>query len=418
VSRRLVLFEDSGWRALRPLTDLLPVPALAFGASHLAARLIAATRLPLLSIEARPEAMAFWRDAPSIERDGIDARDDVLALNAAALPGSWLERLGSERGPQIWRSADRILAALAPHASMAAGLARGAGFEAFLSGLDLPAKPLDARMITWPWNLIEWNVAAIADDLASQRSVVAGVVDPRAALLGAERIAVEAGARVDPFAVLDARGGPIRVEADAIVLSHTVVSGPCRVGRGTQLLGGFVARSSFGPQCRVAGEVEDSIWQGHSNKRHHGFIGHSAIGEWVNLGALTTGSDLKNNYGSVRVAVEGRDVDTGVAKIGAIVGAHVKTGIGTLLPTGASIGVGSNLFGGGRFTPRQVPPFAWWNGESLAEHRLEAFLATARVAMSRRDRALDPAEERAIAALFASTAAERAASRRESPAPA
>ena len=185
--------------------------------------------------------------------------------------------------------------------------------------------------------------------------------------------------------------------------------GPCDVGAGTELLGGVVARSSVGPQCRIAGEVEECVWQGYANKRHHGFVGHSVVGEWVNLGALTTTSDLKNNYGPVRVIVDGRERDTGLSKLGAMLGTHTKTGIGTLLPTGASVGVGSNLFGGGRFAPRAVPPFTWWDGDAAVEHRLDAFLDTARRAMARRERPMSAAEERALRACFEATAAERAA---------
>jgi len=149
------------------------------------------------------------------------------------------------------------------------------------------------------------------------------------------------------------------------------------------------------------------VWQGFANKRHHGFVGHSAIGEWVNLGALTTTSDLKNNYGSVRVWVDGREVDSRSAKVGAVIGAHAKTGIGTLLPTGAVVGVGANLFGGGAFAPKNVPAFGWWDGERMAEHRLAEFLATAKTAMSRRGRTPEPAEARLLERVFAATAKER-----------
>jgi UDP-N-acetylglucosamine diphosphorylase/glucosamine-1-phosphate N-acetyltransferase len=208
--------------------------------------------------------------------------------------------------------------------------------------------------------------------------------------------------------VLDARGGPIHIGAGARVAPHTLIEGPCVVGERTELLGGRIARSSFGAECRVAGEVEDCVWQGCSNKRHHGFVGHSVIGEWVNLGALTTTSDLKNNYGRVRVRrAGGAEIDSGQTKLGAMIGAHVKTGIGTLLPTGAAVGTGANLFGGGRFAPRDVPTFGWWDGERMTEHRLERFLATARTAMERRGRPLTPEGEAQLRALFDSTSSER-----------
>jgi UDP-N-acetylglucosamine diphosphorylase/glucosamine-1-phosphate N-acetyltransferase len=408
VSRALVIVEDSGWRDLRPLTDVLPVPALAFGASSLWERWRRAAAVPLLAIEARAEAMRAWREAPKPDGGRLTARDPVLVVNAAALPGPWLEAEAAG-APALLLAGGRFVAARVEFETLAPGLGRGAEFERFLLGLSLPTAEVVVPRIERPWHLIEWNAAAIGQDLGARSGAIAGERHPLAVVLQPERVTVEAGARIDPFAVLDARGGPIRIGPRAVVGSHSVVTGPCVVGAGTQILGGAVGRSTFGPECRVAGEVEECVWQGYANKRHHGFVGHSVIGEWVNLGALTTTSDLKNNYGAVRVWVDGRDEPSGVSKIGSFVGAHVKTGIGTLLPTGASIGVGSNLFGGGRFAPKQVPAFAWWDGERFDEHRLDAFLATARIAMARRGREFTSADEEALRALFAATAGEREA---------
>ena len=288
------------------------------------------------------------------------------------------------------------------------GLGRGEDFETVLLGLGLPALGVDAEFITWPWDLMARNADAIAADLSGLRAGIHGVVHRLACIESPERVAVEEGAHVGAFALLDAGAGPIVVRRGARVEPHTHVKGPCVVGAGTQLLGGVISGSTFGPECRIAGEVEASVWQGYANKRHHGFVGHSAIGEWVNLGALTTTSDLKNNYGNVRVWVDAREVDTRSPKVGAFVGAHVKTGIGSLLPTGASVGAAANLFGGGRFAPRHVPPFAWWDGERLLEHELERCVATARIAASRRARTLEAGAEAALRALHAATARERA----------
>jgi UDP-N-acetylglucosamine diphosphorylase/glucosamine-1-phosphate N-acetyltransferase len=403
----LILFEDPGWRSLRPLTDLTPVPALAFGGSNLADRLLRAAGLPLLAIEARPDAMRMWREAP-VGGGRPASGDVVIAINAAALPGPWLGDALRGSDPAHWRSAGRLVGARLGAEAARPGLGRGAAFATFLEGLTLPARDVEARLVRWPWNLVEWNAEAISADLATDPPAVLGSVHPRAELLVPERIRVDHGARVDPLAVLDARAGPIRIEAGASVLPGTVVAGPCVVGRDTQLLGGFVGRSTIGPECRIAGEVEECIWQGFGNKRHHGFVGHSVIGEWVNLGALTTTSDLKNNYGTIRVWVDGREIDSGIAKIGSLIGAHAKTGIGTLLPTGGSIGVGSNLFGGGRFAPKHVPPFSWWDGDTLIDHRVDAFLRTMRIVLSRRGRELDPSDAAVLERLFDATRAERA----------
>lgn len=404
---RLVLFEDRHWRSLRPLTDLLPVPALAFGASDVARRWLRATGLRLFGIEARALAMGAWHDAPVPDTSSVDAGEDAVVVNAAALPGAWAAALLGERAPGLLLAGDRVAGARLPMRLAWTALGKGDRFEEVLLALGLPAEPVEATFLEYPWNLVERNAEAIAEDLAGARGGVRGEVHRLACLESPERIVVGEGARVGAFAVLDAGPGPILVGRGARVAPHTVVTGPCVVGPGTQLLGGFVSGTTFGPECRIAGEVEASVWQGYGNKRHHGFVGHSALGEWVNLGALTTTSDLKNNYGPVRVVVDGAEVDSRSGKVGALVGAHAKTGIGTLLPTGASVGTGSNLFGGGVFAPKWLPSFSWWDGRALAEHGFDRFLATARIVHARRGRELDPAGEAALRALFDSTAAER-----------
>jgi UDP-N-acetylglucosamine diphosphorylase/glucosamine-1-phosphate N-acetyltransferase len=401
--RGLVLFEDRRWSDLSPLTDLLPVPALAFGASNLATRWMRAVDAPLLAISARPAAMSVWRGAPVAAASMPAGMDEVLAVNAAAVPGPWLAAAAEVPAPTLFVCGERLVAARLATATVAPVLARDTDFETFLAGLDASRHTVEARIITWPWQMIEWNVAAIDEDLIAVKGSIGGDVHPLAALYEPERVTVGHGARVDAYAVLDARGGPIHIGAGAVIQSHTLVMGPCAVGAGTHLLGGAIGRSTIGPGSRIAGEVDESVWQGWSNKRHHGFVGHSVIGEWSNLGALTTTSDLKNNYGMVRAHAGGREVDSGLIKLGSIIGGAVKTGIGTLLPTGAVIGTGSHLFGGGRYAPRHLPAFSWWDGERLGEYQIDKFLATARVAMSRRGRELTSADEAAVRALFART---------------
>ena len=405
--RFLLLYEDPRWERLSPVADLLPVPGLRFGASTLGARWLGALGLPLLPLEARPAALAAWREplVPTDERPAAD--DEVLVVNAAALPGGWLATLVEGGAPALFVAEGEPVAARARCGTLAPCLGAGSAFEARLEDLGLPRVEVAAGSVRWPWDFVTHNAVALEADLGARPGRISGTVDPNVALLERARISVEAGARVDPFAVLDARGGPVWIGRDAVVLAHSVIEGPCVIGAGTHVLGGVVRRSSLGPHCRVAGEVEESVWQGWANKRHHGFVGHSVVGEWVNLGALTTTSDLKNNYGPVRVWAGGLERDSGSNKVGSIVGDHVKTGIGTLLPTGCSIGTGSNLFGGGRFAPKRLPPFAWWDGERTVEHRLEAFLETAAVAMGRRGIRLQDADATLLRALFTSSARER-----------
>ena len=399
----LILYEDSRWRDLRPLTDTVVVPALVYGASHLAARWVSAVGLPLAGVIARPHVLAAWHDRPATEAAGAD---DLIVVNAAAQPGPWFDAVRAATAPAVFEAAGMIVAARITARAFESARSGAQSVEGVLAALA-PPTTVEARRIAWPWDVIAWNAAAIESDLLGMTPARDGELHPAAVLMAPERISIGRGARIDPLAVLDARNGPILIGAGAVVLPHTTVVGPCVVGERTQLLGGFVSRTTLGPECRIAGEVEECVWQGYGNKRHHGFVGHSVIGEWVNLGALTTTSDLKNNYGAVRVWIDGHEIDSGSSKVGSLIGAHVKTGIGTLLATGAAIGMGSNLFAGGQFAPKEVASFSWWDGARFDEHQLEPFLKTAKIAMSRRGRVLTAADVVLLREAFVASAPER-----------
>jgi UDP-N-acetylglucosamine diphosphorylase/glucosamine-1-phosphate N-acetyltransferase len=145
-----------------------------------------------------------------------------------------------------------------------------------------------------------------------------------------------------------------------------------------------VASSSIGDHCKVRGEFSSSVVLSHSNKGHAGFVGHSYLGRWVNLGAMTTTSNLKNTYGPVQLWTPTGLRDTGQQFLGTLFGDHAKTGIGTMLSTGTVIGAGANVFGA-NMPPRVVPPFAWGDGEPYDTYDVTRFLSVAERVMSRRD---------------------------------
>src|SRR5262249_37434245 len=262
----------------------------------------------------RPALLDAWPGRPALQTPPAVPSADVLAANAAAIPGPWLQILAETPAPLVLMSEGRLLAARISLQQLALLLGTRQDFARRLLALSLPSRDVTARVVRWPWQMIEWNAEGIIAQLA-ESGPIRGAVHPAAVLLAKERISIDEGARIDPLAVLDARHGPIAIGAGAIVQSHTLVVGPCAIGPRTQLLGGVVREATIGPECRLAREIEACIWQGWSSKRHHGFVGHSVIGEWVNLGALTTTSDLKNNYGSVRMTINGREVDTGSTKV-------------------------------------------------------------------------------------------------------
>lgn len=205
------------------------------------------------------------------------------------------------------------------------------------------------------------------------------------------------GATLEPGVVLDARKGGIVLEKDVQVRSGVRIEGPARIRQGTWLVGGAFRHISAGMHCRLHGEISTSAFSGYANKSHEGFLGHSIVGEWVNFGAGTINSNLKNTYGPVRLDIGTTRIDTGRTNLGALIGDHAKTAIGTLIPTGAVIGAGANLFGGPR-APKYTPAFSW-GGESDERMGVDAFIDTAKRILPRRDVAVDAATEASLRAM-------------------
>lgn len=162
-------------------------------------------------------------------------------------------------------------------------------------------------------------------------------------------------------------------------------------------MGGFVRGSVVGPRSVVRGEVSSSVFVGYANKAHDGFVGHTIVGHWANLGAGTTTSNLKNTYGPVRLEVSGGRIETGRTFLGSLIGDHAKTAIGTMLPTGTVVGAGANVFGAGPI-PKHVPPFAWGlGGDRVSE---EGFLRIAERVLPRREVAFTDARARSLSATW------------------
>ena len=189
------------------------------------------------------------------------------------------------------------------------------------------------------------------------------------------------GAAIEPGTIFDVRDGVVVVEQHAHVLAGTRFEGPVYVGPGCTILGGTVHQCSIGPLCKVRGEISSTVLLGYANKAHDGFVGHSVLGRWVNLGAGTTTSNLKNTYGNVRLRIAETEIETGRQFLGTLFGDHCKTAIGTMMNTGAAIGTGANVFGHAG-APKYVEPFAWGNTGTTMQR--EGFIRIAERVMPRR----------------------------------
>jgi len=273
---------------------------------------------------------------------------------------------------------------------------------------QLPAREAGGTMLDYLWDLIEQNPHALERDLPWFRARQAQEpLPPQVALLGpAERLVLAAGVNVESFVVFDTRRGPILIDEGAVIHSYSRLEGPCSIGKDTWVLGARVrGGASVGPVCRVVGDVEASILQGYANKQHDGFLGHSYLGEWVNLAAGTQTSDLRNDYGEVRVTVNGLRTATGRTKVGAFIGDHTKTGLGVLLNTGSVIGAFTNLLPTGTLLPSVVPSFCQVNTGVLQElWDLRRLFGTAGVVMRRRGLDLTDTHRDCYDALYESTA--------------
>jgi UDP-N-acetylglucosamine diphosphorylase/glucosamine-1-phosphate N-acetyltransferase len=252
------------------------------------------------------------------------------------------------------------------------------------------------QLIRYPWHLVHANADMLRCDCADSGEIE-GKVYPGAYLLNPSEITVRPGSTIMPGAVLNAEDGPIHIGENVTISANTVIHGPCAVGDGSLIQPGasIGEGTTLGPVCKVGGELEESIIHGYSNKQHDGFLGHAYIGEWVNLAADTVNSDLKNTYGSVRVPVNGVEVDSGEMFVGLTMADHCKTGITQAFGTGSVVGFAS-MVATSCYPPAFVPSFRWITDKADEPYDPQRCLAVARKVMARRKKEISTAQ----AALF------------------
>ncbi len=400
----ICIYEGDGLDRLSPLCDLRPAFDLRCGRF---------TLLEKLQFIYPRERFAFWvRDelqeltAEVHPRCGVNegVDSDCLFLSAQAILDEALPVTGDEA---LFIHEGRVVGfRLKAAAAQRLGSVRSLSF-------DLPEHEVKARVVEWPWELVEHNAGELLREVEVRgqklearsqkygRGEEPGRIERGAAVVGdRKKLHMEAGSRVWPGTVVSTETGPVFLDKDAVVRPGSFIEGPCYVGPGSVIDGAKVRPGcSFGPQCRIGGEVEASLFQGYTNKHHEGFIGHAFVGEWVNLGALSTNSDLKNAYQPVQVSWQGKTIDTGRLKVGCFIGDHAKTAIGSLINTGTRIGTFANWFEPG-LSPKEIPAFAWG---SKTRWPFGHVLSSAHKVMSRRGVTLSPAYERVLRALYAAS---------------
>lgn len=419
---RVCLFEDQGVGDLEPLSLTRPVFELLCGATTLGAkqrRYFQATDTAALI---RPHLVELYRlHSPQIAVNDLSRLQGgpVVLVN-----GRWLPPVGVVKpidSPCVGLIGEEVVYAVVDQAQVIS-----LSQENLQECLDrwkqtLPCHQAAGRLVRYLWEVVEANGREIVRDWQATLAQTPFCWPPLSqtqslpAVVGTVRqVRVDPSARLDPMVVVDTTSGPVIIEEKAVIGAFSRLEGPCVIGPGSQVLGARIrGGTTLGPSCRIGGEVEASIVQGHSNKYHDGFLGHAYVGEWVNLGAGTHNSDLRNDYGEVAVTVNGREVRTGMNKVGCFLGDHTKAGLATLLNTGTNAGIFCNLLPGG-LLPRYVPSFAsWWNQGLADRANLEQLFKTAAEVMRRRGAVFTEAHALLYRALFEQTAGERRRAVRE-----
>jgi UDP-N-acetylglucosamine diphosphorylase/glucosamine-1-phosphate N-acetyltransferase len=269
--------------------------------------------------------------------------------------------------------------------------------------------PTSGRWIQYPWDLVYQNAAQLVRDFVDEGVSHSPKLEHVQVLGDPADVYISGQAEIDPYVVIDARSGPVSIDRDAKIQSFTRIEGPCHIGRGSQLFRALIRKgTTIGEHCRAGGEIEESIMHSYVNKYHEGFLGHSYVCPWVNIGAMSCTSDLKNDYTTVKVPLHGQMIDSGLSKVGSFIGDHAKTAMDSMFNSGSSIGVCTMVIPGGRLLPRNVPSFSSVTfGELSNDWTLDAAIETARSIMKRRNQALSLNAERLLRIIHQRTEQER-----------
>ena len=418
---QLCIFEDQHFSNFFPLVYFRPVYALRCGGTKLREKIERLVPRAEVVYHARPELADYLREK-SPGRAVNTLRDEpTWFVNGRVVANESLQRLlrSVPKGDvAYWHEGDVVAAYAGSRVAqqwqeaVTGGPITGDHFQ------TSPREEIDVKLIRYPWELVHRNADAIVADYsgrfkAKRPKAPQGKVYPGVSLVNRNNIVIGRGSVVKPQVVLDAENGPIIIGESVTIYPHAFVEGPAYIGDGSVIKAGakIYGGTTIGEVCKVGGEVEASIIHSYSNKQHEGFLGHSYLGSWVNIGADTNTSNLKNTYGTVEVSLNGERLDTGLQFVGLFMGDHSKTGINVMFDTGTLVGASCNVYGAG-LPPKLLPSFSWGNiSSAFTAYRIEQSIDTARKVMARRNVPWTQAYERLFRTVFEATTGDRARQR-------
>ena len=372
----VVLFEDEKVRNFYPITRLRTTGEIRTGRW---------TQKGKASLQLKSEILTYSpREAYG---DEFEVKDDMLFLNARLKNFSLFADLEADvcvvnkDGDILGYRGNKII--------------EGKNFD----GFDVVTRGIP--MYNFIWDVIADLSETLNSDLRGDSSLgqILSPVSDSVHIENKDNVYIGNRVKLGSGVVLEAGDAPIWIDDDSVIESHCCIIGPAYIGKKSKVKPcSLLDIVAIGDVVKISGEIEETIFQGYSNKQHLGFLGHAFVGEWVNLGAGTTNSDLKNNYSKVSVILEGKRYETGMQFLGTIIGDHTKAAINTTFNTGTIIEPFCNIFGRD-YPPKYVPPFSWW-GDSIEEYKLDKAIETAARVMKRRDIDLSENYRKKIEQLF------------------
>ena len=254
--------------------------------------------------------------------------------------------------------------------------------------------------IEYLWDAFDIFEKKVNEDFDLLKPVIDIKQDSSSYFINKNRIIINKNSNIRTGSILDAERGPIIIGENVTIDIGSKIQGPVFIDNNSYISPGAKIRpmTLIGPGCKVGGEISNTIFYANSNKVHDGFLGHSYVGEWVNIGAGTNNSNLKNNYGHIKFIFENKQINTERTFLGAMIGDYTRIGISTMLNTGTYIGIGSNVYGAD-FQDKFIKPFSWGKNEKVDFNK---FIDTCIKMKKRRNENLSKTEKNLLEKIYSS----------------
>jgi UDP-N-acetylglucosamine diphosphorylase/glucosamine-1-phosphate N-acetyltransferase len=400
----ICVYEDSGCNNLLPMTYVRPVYDLFCGMVSLQEKLIRNFPQASITLHTRSFLEKVVRDRypDCLVNEFPAGLEEIVFINGRTLLNSEtvLHKLGEN---QSFTINDKVVAARLSGAELAMVIETVQnGMTIDLDETAIEKQEIDGVLVEYIWDLIQANSDQIRSDFTFAIQGRGDFVIDDGTVIHDEKVFIDKTAKIMPQVVVDGSNGPVFIDRDVVIQPHVYIQGPVYIGpsvlikAGAQIYNG----SSIAEGCKIGGEVNNSIILPWSNKVHGGYLGSSYVGYWVNIGAGTNNSNLKNNYGSVKVTINGEVIDTGLQFMGLIMGDYSKCGINTTFNTGTSIGINCNLYGSAIHN-KHIPSFTWGSvADGYTTYKLDKALAVNKTVMSRRKQSLSEYDEELLRNVF------------------